>query len=387
MFINSADGSYTYIASNRNVASADSICIYRLQFENNPVKSSIDSSEEALNISRLIPVTSTPKKDSEASDTLRKSPEIDGYSSMVNSVRQLQQEIDEIIRENSRNRELYSKLSESSDKSVLEKKITQGEIRLIEQQGLLRSANLDIQKKEMEFLSKGLLIHRGDAFMKDSVKLNSAEPIANFEVEKHSFGSPPSMKILDPVVTFDYTFRIGSESVITEENIVSGELTYRIQLSVQTDRANKKSFKGISPIFESKTSTGKWLYSAGQFYRYEDMAKALAKVKSIGFKTAIGIAHQGGKSIPIKNARLLESKVTANKTFQLKLESYPNGIPQPLLDIIRKNTDKDIARRPTDGKNLFFIGPYSNRTDAEILMKLLSDSGAEGISIEEIKTE
>lgn len=385
MFINSDDGLYTFIASNRDIASADSISIYKLQYESTPVKSSIDSSEEAFNISRLLPAGSKQKKDSEG--TVRTSPEIDGYSSMVKSVRQIQLEIDNTIGENSRNRELYSILTESSEKTALEKKITQGEIRLIEQQEQLRTANLAIQKREMDFLSKGLIIPRTDEFLKDSVSAINVEPVINFEVEKHSLGSLPEMTILDPVVAFDYNFRIGTESQIGGDNPVSGELIYRIQLSVQTERANKKSFKGISPIFERKTPAGKWLYSAGQFYNYEEMAKALVKVKSLGFRTAIGVAYQGGKSVTIKNARLLESKVVAKKTYQLKLENYPNEIPQFLLEIIRKNTDKDIARKPTNGKTLFFIGPYSNRTDAETLLKLLSDSGAEGVSIEEIKTE
>ncbi|MCE5320895.1 MAG: hypothetical protein LLF93_07335 [Bacteroidales bacterium] len=385
MFINSDDGLYTFIASNRDVASADSISIYKLQYESTPVKSSIDSSVEAFNISRLLPAGSKPKKETEG--TVRTSPEIDGYSSMVKSVRQIQLEIDKTIGENSRNRELYSGLTESSEKTALEKKITQGEIRLIEQQEQLRSANLAIQKREMDFLSKGLIIPRSDDFLKDSVSTPNAEPIINFEVEKHSLGSLPEMIILDPVVAFDYNFRVGTESEIAEDNLVSDELIYRIQLSVQTERANKKSFKGISPVFERKTPTGKWLYSAGQFYNYEEMSKALVKVKSLGFRTAIGVAYQGGKSVTIKNARLLESKVVAKKTYQLKLENYPNEIPQFLLDIIRKNTDKDIARKPVNGKTLFFIGPYANRTDAEILLKLLSDSGAEGVSIEEIKAE
>ena len=60
-------------------------------------------------------------------------------------------------------------------------------------------------------------------------------------------------------------------------------------------------------------------------------------------------------------------------------------MPQPVLDIIRQNTDRDIAKKTIDGRELFIIGPFTNKPDAENIIKLLEGVGAAGLSLEEIK--
>lgn len=387
MYINSDNRDFSFVVSNRDIASSDSIRIYKLLFDGTPVKSAISSAEEAYDISGLLPAGVKRKEYSGRNIQSMTSPYADGYSAIVKNSRELQTEIEKTISENNRIRELYAAATDASEKSALEKQISLAEIRLIEQQEQLRTVNQTIHSKELEFLSKGLIAPRSEDFLKDSKQSDSTARDSSFEFVKRSFGQALLINIEKPVVTFDNTFRIESESQITEDNPNPDELIYRIQISVQTVKANKKSFKGINPIFERKTPTGKWLYSAGQFYKYEDMASALVKVKSQGFRTAMGTAFYSGKSITIKNARLMETQITEKKIYQLKLENYPEGIPPFLLSIIRKNTDKDIASKTTGSVLLFYIGPFASKQEAETLLKLLSESGAERVSLEEIKAQ
>ncbi|EKD31902.1 MAG: WD40-like protein beta propeller containing protein [uncultured bacterium] len=387
MYINSDNRDFSFVVSNRDIASSDSVKIYKLRFDGTPVKSAITSAEEAYDISGLLPEGTKREEYSGRNIQSMTSPYADGYSSIVKNLRELQTEIDKTVSENNRIRELYAASTDASARSSLEKQITLAEIRLIEQQEQLRTVNQTIQTKELEFLSKGLIAPRSEDFLKDTKQSDSTAKDSSFEFVKRSFGPTLLINIQKPVVTFDNTFRIESESQIAEDNPNPNELIYRIQISVQTQKANKKSFKGINPIFERKTPTGKWLYSAGQFYNYGDMSNALVKVKNQGFRTAMGTAFYNGKSITIKNARLMETQITENKIYQLKLENYPEGIPPFLLDVIRKNTDKDIASKTTGSVLLFYIGPFTNKKEAETLLKLLSESGAERVSLEEIKAQ
>ena len=47
--------------------------------------------------------------------------------------------------------------------------------------------------------------------------------------------------------------------------------------------------------------------------------------------------------------------------------------------------DRFPAKKTVDGRELFIIGPFTNKPDAENIIKLLEGVGAAGLSLEEIK--
>jgi len=94
-----------------------------------------------------------------------------------------------------------------------------------------------------------------------------------------------------------------------------------------------------------------------------------------------------GKSIGVKEARLLEEKISENVTFQVKITGHPEGLPQKLLDAAREATNKDIARRIASGKAIFYIGPLSTKAEAEKVFTALTEAGALGATLEEIKRD
>ncbi len=388
LLINSEDGLYTYIATDRNNSVKDSVDIYRLDYEVTPVKRALTSADEVTRLASLnIRQTNKPTATAEKREVMT-TPETDEYKSLLVEVRNIQREIDSTSRELSANRILYSTLQGSEERSQMEKKISQGELSLIDMQSRLTAANQVVQKREMEFLRKGTLIPRRDDFFEEKNKDTIAEsPDKPFIAKEVMPGLFPEIRLLEPVILFDYTFSIGEEAVMAENHEIPSGLVYRIQLFSLSNQAEIKSFKGIRPIFENRSPSGRWIYSAGQFYNYTDAADALLKVKRIGFSSAIITSFSDGKTINIKQARELEQKIQQEMTYQIKIEGYPAGMPQPVLDILRQNTDRDIAKKIVEGRELFIIGPFTNRPEAEKIIKILEGIGATGLSVEEIKNQ
>jgi len=388
LYINSDSGNYSILASKRDVSAKDSIRIYQLEFESTPVKSAIGSTEEAIEIASLrskerSAQIESKKRDKVDSNSLKTNPEAYEYTKMFKEVRKIQSDIEETIKEINANRELYNTLTKAEDKTLQEKKISDGELLLTEQQSKLRVANQLVQEREMNFLSKGIIIPRED-FFKDSTSIVDSSAVKHKMVAKLSlYGRLPQMEVLNPIVLVDYAFKVLDKAVIVEDNSIPNGLVYSIQLFLVSNKTPPESFKGLSPVFETETPAGKYLYTVGRFFSYAELSSALTKVKSLKFPNVLAVAYHNGKSISIKNARLLEGKIVDDNSYQVKLERYPDGIPQPVLDLIRKSTEKDVAMKVINGKTIYFVGPFSNKQEADKLMTTLSEI-AEGVSVEAI---
>ncbi len=388
----SRDGLNTYIASTRNTQSLDSIDIYRLDFENNPIKRAVSSIEEAKRIvSFPIPgsssqIVSSPEEKRDVMTT----PETDEYTRMIMEVRRIQRDIDSTTRSISANRMLYGNFTEGEERAHLERRIFEGELALLDMQSRLRVANDVVQKREMEFLKKGTLIPRSEIFyVEEKVDSVINEPVTEpFILSAVDFDPFPNIEILNPVQLFDYTFRIEEESVMAEDSLYPDALVYRVQLfALSARQSDIKAFKGISPIFENRSSQGRWIYTAGQFLSYEEAADALARVKRAGFPSALLVAFNNGSSTSIRNARIIEQERVSTATWQVRVDGYPAGMPQPVIDVIRSNTDRDIAKKIVEGREVFFIGPFSNKIEAEMIVTLISGLGTSGVMLEEILQE
>jgi hypothetical protein len=385
LYVETDGGDYAVFASNRNCASPDSITIYILSFEANPVRSPVQSVEEAAQIASLS-TSSYLKANNHGTpaDTLKKDTETNEYTRMIKDARQLQKEIDENIRAINSNRALLATLNNEDDRNYLIKKIGEDEMILLEKQSKLMSANKAIQQKEMDFLNKGVIIPRQEEMWdKPLIISNQAE---QFEVKLSHYGKLPYIEIVEPVKPVDLSFKTSGNFVLIEnEQEIPEELFYTIQLFMLSAKADSASFKGISPIFETKTQTGKFNYTAGRFYSYKELSDALQKLKSMGFRDVLPIAYYKGKIISIKNARLLEDKIITDASYQIKITAFPDGIPQYVLELIRNNTEKDIAMKSVAGKSVYYIGPFNGRSEADSLVSILKEVTGEEISVEAIE--
>ena len=378
-------GEFSVFASNRECGSRDSIKLYKLGFESNPVRSPVTTNEEAVWISSLQGGSYKKQENkSDLSDTIRANPETSEYTKMIKEFRKLQSEIDESIRQINSNRALLSSTGNDEEKAALAKKIGEDEMILLEKQSKLTASNQAIQLREMDFLSRGVIISREEPVEDKPSEETVAGPMT---IKLALYGKLPYMEVLEPVVKADYTFKTEGPLTLVEEKEIPEDLFYTVQLFLVENQADTSAFNGISPIFERKTKTGKYNYTAGRFYSYREATAAFQQIKSRGFKDATLSAYNEGENISVKSARLMEDKVTAANTYQIRLTSYPEGIPQPVLEIIRKSTEKDIAMKPVEGKNIYFVGPFANKTEAEAVVTALGELAAEGVTIEAIENK
>ena len=405
LYIDTYSGKYSVLASDRDISQSDSVTlhnslsagdsikIYVLGYENLPVKRAIPSAEEALRISRLIPEDLKNRSVAETKETVRVgdtsgflSNNIEsGYSKMMREARKIEAEIDSTQKQINQDRSLLATLTNNDDRILLEKRIFEAEFELIEQQSRLRSVKQMVQEQEMEFLSKGIIIPR-DLFAEEESLNKIPDPEVSEEISFRllSYGIIPELEIVEPEPVPDLTFRIAEESVIMDNFPLPDGLLYTVQLFMLSYQTDVSTFKGIYPVFEERTPTGKYIYTAGRFSTYAELSAAFNKIRSMRFNNAITKACYQGKPMSIREARVLEEKLLKEQSYQVVIEDFPEGLPQPVIDIIRQNSDKDVALKVIEGKNVYFIGPYTTRADAERLTGILS-SVSGSVRIEVIK--
>ena len=174
------------------------------------------------------------------------------------------------------------------------------------------------------------------------------------------------------------------EAVIAESNDVLNEgLVYQIQIVSGSSKLAVRQLRGLSPVFEKRQSNGRYTYCVGKFSRYADAQKALPTVKRY-FGSAYIVAFRDGKSMSVANARKAEA--AGVDRYQVIFSEYPEGIPADVMQVIRANSSKDIARRTSDeGKVIYYIAPFDSQTEAESLAAKLRAAGAKGVSTDTIK--
>ena len=379
LFVNSDDGSFTFLASDRSNSNPDSVSIYALARDITPVKRSFTDYSEIISTASL----SLDKIDTSAGEGNKQpltSENSDEYSAMVLKIRNLQNQVDSFIKTIASNRSLYESLTNDADKKLLESKIAENELKLISLQSELRGASAELQKLEMAFLEKGMLVPRVTS---SQISSDGAKKTTAYNPARNSLGRFPDLILEKPYTPFNYTFRTEPVSVVAPFDSIPGGIVFTAQLFLSSDKADVKRFKGLLPIFEDITPTGKYLYFCGAFSTYESAVEAIAKIKKSGFPGAIVSAFNNRKSTPLKSARTLAAQRDKNLGFRVILEDYADtGLPQQLIDLIRSNSEKDIAKTVKDGRTIYFIGTFSKREDAEKLLNILQNAGTTGASVE-----
>lgn len=378
LFYNTPDGLYSVFASDRESEGEPQMELYTVNFENLPLKKNI-SPEDALNISLFkTKKQAEPQEGKQEGEQPGPSSE---YNIAVTSVRKLQQDLKAALKQQQQNRELYNTLTNSDDLALLEKKIAEQETKTLTLQQELNTAMTNLQRVEMDFLSKGIIITEPQDKPENEGK---EKPGHAFVFADNSLGTAPAMQVEEPEPVVDLSFKIADTAVIADINDFPGDLVYQIQLFVVSNKPSLKALKGLSPVFERKGSTGKYIYSAGTFNAYEEALKNLNKVRKLGFPSAIITAYNKGKSIPIKNARLLEQKEKESAVYQIIIEGFET-LPADYVKSIRDNTEKDIAKTVENGATKYVVGPFTSKTEADTLKAALDKAGLTGIILEKIE--
>lgn len=132
----------------------------------------------------------------------------------------------------------------------------------------------------------------------------------DYKLVKHSLGSKPSIQMEEVEPEYDLSFTVGKTSVVVPENKLPNGISYQIRIMLTNAKVKKPAtFKGLSPVFEEKQSSSKYIYYVGIFRKYADAQSALKKVKP-KFSGAYVVAYENGKPLQIAKAREKESKIT-----------------------------------------------------------------------------
>ncbi len=370
LFINTEDGKYSIFASNRDCPK-DSVCIYVLEYDGMPVRKAISDIKELRELSALVPAGDPSRMDngSAVEDPGKTGDDTRRYIDKIKEVRALRDSVSRFNRELDGLRNEYSTAADD-EKASLSEAIQAKELLLPGLNKALQASVKELQDIEMEFLANGIVIDASKLQAKADKEVVGAS--SGYTFSRNSYGPAPDLKMHKPKVKFDYSFKILQEGRFAESNDIPDGIVYQIQLFTQSRKATVADIKGLSPVFERTAGGSRYIYSAGVFRSYKDVLSNLNKVKKRGFRTAEIIAWQDGRSISVSAARKLESQ----RLYTVII--YPEKgqtLPDSAMEVIRNNSDKDLIKSMENGSVVFKVGPFEEKSDAEVLIEALKSAG------------
>lgn len=417
IYIDSRDGKYSIIASNRETAGTDSIRIYVTEYIATPVKTPLAENESPLAIASFIhdiPASGAEEAapaDRQESAAPARDVRMDDYSKLMHELRRLQEEHQEKLDKIEESRRIYEKASES------DREFLAGIIRDVENEALQIRKKIDqvsgeVRQIELRFLAEGIIpVVQEEASEQNEIADESPQQKSTpeYTFSRQSKGKIPYIIVETPEPEFDYSFKIlgRNEGQFVEDNTLPEGVVYQIQFMVLSEHASVRDIRGMSPVFVTRMKSGKYLHTVGLFSTYQEAMSNLGKVRRNGFSDAMIIAYNNGKSIPVKTARTMENErvlsmpAKSDRTgsssrpsssgssgeisYQVVLKGYGPALPSSILSAIRGATAKDLTKSGSDDDTVFTVGPFSERKDAEFLLKILEDLDIKNVSIESIK--
>ena len=377
LFVNTPDGEHTLFASNRD-CSADSVWVYVLEFDNMPVRRAVEEPDELVKLARLDPASASERMSGEGtvSTDIPENVDIKRYLDKMTEVRSLRDSISHYnsLLDNDRNR--FAMSEDDNERTRLTNEILRRESLLPKLQDSLMRATSQLQKIEMEFLFSGVVIDP-DKVMAAADREVVGEA-TSYTFTKMSFGNELKLDIMEPVVEFDYTFKILEEGQFALDNTIPEGIVYQIQIFSGGGKASVKSLKGLSPVFETITSSGRYVYRVGLFRSYKDVLANLNAVKRVGFRSAFIVAYIDGQEVSVSKARTVEAeKAKAPMFYEVRIAPTDGELDSTVMEGINQQSGgKDIAKIETEeGVIYFIIGPYADKAQAEKLAEFIKVMG------------
>jgi hypothetical protein len=373
LFVNTEDSRYSVFASNRGCAK-DSVWVYVIAYDDMPVRRTVTDSEELKAISVLEPAgmqSGGGVKDVKADipenvDTRR-------YMLKVSEVRMLRDSIDRL------GLEVEDARIRDDEETVLD-----GEFALIGLRDSLARASAALQEIEMEFLFSGVVIDPDKLLAEADREI--AGQSAEYVFTRKEFGGQLNLNMLAPEPEFDYSFKILDEGQFAEDNNLPSGLVYQIQMFSTTSPATVSKLKGLSPVFETRTSGGRYTYRVGVFRTYADVLSNLNSVKKVGFRNAFIVAFNDGKELTVAKAKVLEAENRKPSLYEVRIDTGTNELDMTVAGAIRQQTPgKDIARvENEDGTKVYVVGPFADKEKAENLAGFIRAMGTSSASCVEV---
>ena len=364
LYAGSEDGKYSVFASNRD-CSKDSVSVYVLEYDTMPVRRPVEDEDELKNIMSLAPAQMNASGSvSEVEADIPENLDTRRYMLKMSEVRMLRDSIDRL-----------GAAVEDARISYDEEAVLDGEFALVALRDSLAKATAILQEIEMEFLFSGVIIDPDKLLAEADREI--AVQTADFVFTRNNPGKPLSLNMLEPEPEFDYSFKILEEGQFAADNTIPSGLVYQIQIFSSNVKAGVSKLKGLSPVFETRTATGRYIYRVGLFRNYSDVLSNLNSVKRAGFRSAFIVAFSDGKEINVATARSLEAKNRETVLYEVRIDTAGGELDPTAADGIRQQApDKDIARvEMSDGTNVFVVGPFTDKAKADNLASFITAMG------------
>lgn len=384
LFIDTQDGQFSVFASNRE-SSKDSVWVYVMEYDDMPVRRAVDDPQELMRISSLEPVGRT--EENVVHDVRTDIPEnVDTrrYMRKMSEVRILNDSIAGMSAAMDEARIMYGQSQDEKQRVLLEEKILQYELLLPSLQDSLSRASAILQDIEMEFLFSGVVIDP-DRLLAEADR-EMVGQTADYVFTKRSSGPQLDLKMEVPEPEFDYSFKVLEEGQFAEDNTLPKGLVYQIQIFSTSSKATVSKLKGLSPVFERRSSNGKYTYRVGVFRTYNDVLSNLNTVKKTGFRNAFIVAFDNGEELTVAKAKTLEAQRRKPTLYEVRINTGKEELDILISGGIRQQAaGKDIARiENEDGSKVFVVGPFADRESAENLagfVRAMGESGAVCVEI------
>lgn len=362
----SEDGGYTLFASDRDCPT-DSVWIYVLEADNMPVRSEMSDPDELSDLARLelsvsMDVTEEVKSDiPENADTRR-------YMDKMAQVRSLRDSISAYEDKMQEYRDRYAVVESEVEKNRLAELILKNESFIPEIQASLEEAMKELQEIEMDFLFSGVVIDADKLLVEAEREVVSED--AGYVFAKMTLGEPLHLDIERPEPEFDYSFRILDTAQFVTDTTIPEGIAYQIQVFSTTMKASEKALKGLCPVFETRSASGRYIYRVGLFNEYKDVLANLNAVKRAGFRNAYIVGYVDGKEMSVNKVRTEEKtrKETAVELYRVSIIPTGGVVDSAMIEGIRQQSaGKDVARH--DGG--LVVGPFNNKSQAVALVEFI----------------
>ena len=384
LLVNSPDGKYTLFASDRE-CSGDSVWVYVLEYDNMPIRGAMEDPQNLYELSLLKP--DIAKNDVESSDVKSEIPEnmdTRRYMDKMAQVRALKDSISFCESSLEELREKYSLSEVESEKHKLVAQILDNESRIPGLQERLDVAVKELQKVEMDFLFSGVVIDPDKLLAEAEREIVTENP--DYIFSKMNMGEPLTLEMEIPKSKFDYSFKILEQAQMAEDMTIPEGIVYQIQIFSAGNKASLASLKGLSPVFEIRSASGRYIYRVGLFNTYSDVLSNLNKVKKIGFRSAYIVGYIDGKEMSVSKVRTTEAerKKSASALYHVKIIPAGGESDGVAMAGIRQQAGgKDIAR--VEGG--LIVGPFENKTEAVALVEFVAVMGYGDAELETIQNK
>jgi hypothetical protein len=363
LYVESEDGDYALFASSRECG-ADSVYVYAIRYEDYPVHTPMTDPFDLQELSLINPplVEEEGETETEIPDnelTLKYMAKMDEVRVLRDSIASTSSSLDAL-----RNEYVFG--NDPAERVRLTNEILQLETRIPTLQRALDKASGELGSIEMEFLKEGIFLNM-DMQKEDE---DSGVDMPEYDFRMRTMGDSLAIAVLVPEVKFDYTFRIEPEAIFAEDQNLPAGIVYQVQLFSGGRKASVGELKGLTPIYEHRTPGGMYTYRAGLFHSYQDVLSAAEQIRRRAFRDAYIVAFIDGKEVSVVSARTEEARRNNEMVlYEVRIMPESGELDQEIIEgVIRLAMGKDIARiEAEDGTQVFIVGPFDNKTNAEEL--------------------